>query len=119
MRTTKVLRVALLLGLMLALAAPLAASSEPPYALVFGTLWGPGNRPVYGVRMKLRRIQDKKARWEAVSDHRGEFAFRVPAGKADYVLVPDLKHAKDKPLPETKVHVEADERVDVGVHLSE
>lgn len=121
MRTTKVLRAALLLGLLLAPAAPLAAGSgaRDTYALIFGTLWGPENRPMYGVHMKLRRVQEKKTRWEAISDHRGEFAFRVPAGKGDYILVPDVKPAKDKPPAETKIHVEADERVDVGVHLSE
>lgn len=103
-----------------ALAAPdQRASHRESYALIFGTLWGPGNRPVYGVRLKLRRADEKKSRWEAISDHRGEFAFRVPATKADYVLVPDLKPSKDKPLPATTVHVEGDERVDISVHLLE
>ena len=103
-----------------ALAAPAACTSGPaPYALIFGTLWGPGERPVYGVRLKLRRAGENKFRWEAVSDHRGEFAIRVPAAKADYILVPDVKHSKNKPLPETSIHVESDERVDIGVHLQE
>lgn len=117
--------VTLLLGLLAtagpAMAAPAVAapSSAERYALIFGTLWGPGNRPVYGVRMKLRRADEKKFRWEAISDHRGEFAFRVPPAKADYIVVPDTKHAKDKPLPETIVHVEGDERVDISVHLAQ
>jgi hypothetical protein len=90
-----------------------------PYALIFGTLWDANQHPVYGIRLKLRRADEKKFRWEAVSDHRGEFAIRVPAAKADYVLVPDSKHGKDKPLPETHIHVESDERIDIGVHLPE
>lgn len=99
---------------------PAACSSRPAsYALIFGTLWGPGERPLYGVKLKLRRASEKKFRWQAFSDHRGEFAIRVPAAKADYVLVPDLKSAKDKPLPETRIHVENDERIDIGVHLRE
>lgn len=99
--------------------APAMGSAKPAsYALIFGTLWGPGERPVYGVRMKLRRAGEKKFRWEAISDHRGEFALRVPAVKADYVLIPDLKLDKDK-LPETRIHVESDERIDIGVHLQE
>lgn len=103
-----------------ALAVPAASATAPaPYALIFGTLWGPGEHPVYGVRMKLRRAGEKKFRWEAVSDHRGEFAFRVPAVKADYILVPDVKPLHGKPLPETSIHVEGDERVDIGVHLQE
>jgi hypothetical protein len=111
--------VALLLCLP-ALAAPAGSATAPaPYALIFGTLWGPGQRPVYGVRMKLRRADEKKIRWEAVSDHRGEFAFRVPVVKADYVLVPDGKPSHGKPMPETSIHVEGDERIDIGVRLQE
>jgi hypothetical protein len=103
-----------------ACAAPTACASGPaPYALIFGTLWAPGERPLYGVRLRLRRADEKRYRWEAISDHRGEFAIRVPAAKAEYVLVPELKHSKDKPLPETRIHVENDERIDIGVHLQE
>lgn len=103
-----------------ACAVPATCSlKDAPYALIFGTVWGPGERPLYGVHVKLRRASEKKFRWEAQSDHRGEFAIRVPAARADYILIPDLKHAKDKPLPETRVHVEGDERVDIGVHLDE
>ena len=94
-----------------------ASGSSAPYALIFGTVWSPDNRPVYGVHVRLRRASEKKFRWEAFSDHRGEFAIRVPASAADYVLLPDLKHEKDRPLPETRIHVASDERVDIGVHL--
>ena len=68
----------------------LQAQKQPkpgePYALIFGTVWGPNDRPVYGVKVKIRRSRDKKAKWELVSDHQGEFAQRLPAGKADYVV---------------------------------
>jgi hypothetical protein len=101
-------------------AVPAACTSrEAPYALIFGTVWGPGEHPLYGVHVRLRRAGEKKFRWEASSDHHGEFAIRVPAGKQDYVLVPDLKRGKDKPLPETHLHVDDDERLDIGVHLEE
>ncbi len=110
---------AVLTLLLMACVAPTLGSGKPaPYALIFGTVWGPGERPLYGVRVKLRRASEKKFRWGAVSDHRGEFAIRLPAAKADYVLVPDVKRAKDK-VPETRIHVESDERVDIGVHLQE
>ena len=96
---------------------------EKPYALIFGTVWGPNDIPLFGVRVKLRRDGDKKPKWEQYSNHQGEFAFRVPAGKATYYLMPDLKGYK---LPngnklqapeEVKVEVENDERVDTGLHL--
>jgi len=111
---------AVLLLWLLACASPAVCGVSPqPYALIFGTLWGPGERPVYGVHLKLRRTGEKRFRWEAISDHRGEFAIRVPAAKADYVLVPDVKRANKKPVPETRIHVENDERIDIGVHLQE
>ena len=95
---------------------------EPPYALIFGTVWGPDDRPVYGVKIKIRREGERKARWEQYSNHSGEFAQRVPAGKQDYVVWADLKGLKSTnghPLQgeEVKVHVDGDERVDTGLHL--
>jgi hypothetical protein len=37
---------------------------EKPYALIFGTVWAPDKRPVYGVKVKCRRANEKKVRWE-------------------------------------------------------
>jgi hypothetical protein len=94
-----------------------------PYALIFGTVWGPDDRPVYGIHVKIRRAKDKHAKWELMSDHRGEFAQRVPAGQEDYVVWADLKGVKTADgqavqAKEVDVHVEYDERVDIGLHLS-
>ena len=100
-----------------------SGKNEKPYALLFGTVWGPDSRPVYGVRILIRRSDKKKAQWELYSDHRGEFAQRVPAGKADYIVWADLKgnkaleQAKLGPGDPVTTHVEYDERVDFGVHL--
>jgi len=110
-----------------ALVVPSSASSQPPkekpYALIFGTVFDPDGRGVYGVRVKIRPADRKKARWELYSDHRGEFAQRVPAGKADYVVWADLKDYKLpsgkhlKPSTEVTVHIENAERSDIGLHL--
>lgn len=112
-------------------AVPCANASPPlqklkptdPYALIFGTVWGPDDRPVYGIRVKIRRAKDKHAKWDLMSDHQGEFAQRVPAGQQDYVVWADLKGVKTadgQPVQakEVDVHVEYDERVDIGLHLS-
>jgi hypothetical protein len=107
-------------------ASPAIQKLKPtdPYALIFGTVWGPDNRSVYGIAVKIRRLPDKKAKWEVYSDHSGEFAQRVPAGKVDYVVWADLKGVKTtdgQPLhlaEEVPVHVEYDERVDIGLHLT-
>jgi hypothetical protein len=98
---------------------------DKPYALIFGTVWGPDDRPLYGVKVKIRRADQKKARWELFSDRRGEFAQRLPPGPADYLIWADLKGFKSptgKELhqaEEVKVHIENDERQDTGLHLKE
>jgi hypothetical protein len=114
--------VSAILGLGRSAATAADNKHEKPYALIFGTVWGPDDRPVYGVKIKIRREGEKKVRWEQYSNHSGEFAQRVPAGTQDYVIWADLKGLKSKngnPIQgeEVKVHVDADERVDTGVHL--
>jgi len=98
---------------------------EKPYALIAGTVWGPDDRPLYGVKIKIRRATDKpgKARWEVYSDHHGEFAQRVPAGEADYVLAADVKGFKfpdgaPAHAQEVTVHIYSEERQDTGVHVT-
>ena len=107
-------------------ASPASKKLKPkdPYALIFGTVWGPDDHPVYGVKVNIRRVPDKKPKWELYSDHAGEFAQRVPVGKADYVVWADLKGVKTTDgqvlhlAQEVPVHVEYDERVDIGLHLT-
>ena len=101
-------------------------SKVKPYALIAGTVWGPDDRPVYGITVKIRRATDKakKVRWELYSDHMGEFAQRVPAGESDYIIWADLKGFKPadgKPLrlvQQVTVHIYNDEREDTGLHLT-
>jgi hypothetical protein len=98
-------------------------STQKPYALIFGTVWGPDNRPLYGIKVKIRRADQKKPKWELYSDHSGEFAQRLPAGKADYLVWADLKSYKSltgkqlKQDAEVSVHIDNDERADIGLHL--
>jgi hypothetical protein len=98
---------------------------EKPYALIFGTVWDPDGHPVYGVRVKIRRADQKKAHWEVYSNHTGEFAQRLPPDKTDYVVWADLKDYK---LPsgkhlkggsEVTVHIEdIAVRYEIGLHLT-
>lgn len=94
------------------------ADIRKDYALIFGTVWNKENRPAYGVRVKIRRVEQKNAKWELISNHSGEFAQRVPAGTADYVVWAELPKHKG-PIAETKVHIDNDERTDIGLHLTE
>jgi hypothetical protein len=106
-------------------ALPAQQKPDQPYALLFGTVWGPDDHPLYGVKVKIRRADQKKAHWELYSDHHGEFAQRVPPGPADYLVWADLKGYKSptgKELhldEEVKVHVDKDERQDLGLHLKQ
>ena len=106
------------------IAAPLRSpgpQGAPPkdYALIVGTVWGPDDRPVAGVPIKIHSATGKKAKWELVSDRSGEFAQRVPAGRQDYVIQADIKTPKGQPKPEIMVQIEDNERKDVGLHLKQ
>jgi hypothetical protein len=89
------------------------------YALIIGTVWGPDDRPLAGIPIKIRRATDKKAKWELMSDSRGEFAQRVPVGTQDYVIQADIKAAKGQSKPEITVQIENNERKEVSLHLTQ
>lgn len=120
---------ALLLGGAMTGAPPVSArdkapkdkkSADQPYALIYGTVWSAQGTPVYGVPVRIRRADEKKARWQLVSNHLGEFAQRVPAGAADYVVWAEIKQKGKEPAkPEVRVHIENDERADISLHLPE
>lgn len=102
------------------LSAPAASDKhQKPYALIYATVWGQGAETVYGIKVQLRRSGSKKVIAEEISNHTGEVAFRVPAGKQDYTLTADVKPSKDKTKPEVTAHVENDERVEVSLHLTQ
>ena len=89
-----------------------------PYSLIFGTVYGPDNRPAAAVKIKIRRGDQKKAKWELVSDRRGEFAQRFPAGAADYYVRTEVDKKYGVENKEVKVHIENDERQDIALHLT-
>jgi hypothetical protein len=100
------------------------------YGLIFGTAYGPDDRPFYGAKIQIFRAGKKHPEWELVSDHRGEFAQRVPPGPADYVITGEAEIAplengipqmskKKRIKAETKVHIEHEERQDLSLHLTE
>lgn len=108
-------------------AAPLNSPDPDPqkntasrdYALIVGTVWGPDDRPLAGVPITIHSATGKKAKWELVSNQRGEFAQRVPPGRQDYVIQADIKTPKGQPKPEITVQIEDNERKDVGLHLKQ
>lgn len=104
---------------------------EKPYALIFGTAFGPNDRPLYGVKITIRPEKKKHPSWELMSDHRGEFAQRVPARANDYVVHGEAEYApmgddgkpqlskKVRLKGETRVHIDNEERRDISLHLTE
>ena len=116
-RTAAATAVALLLACCLPLRANSQSHVHDDYALLFGTVYGPDDRPIYGVKITIRRSDQKKAKWELVSNHSGEFAQRVPPGAADYTVTADLKSSKGRPKPKVTVHVENNERKEFSLHL--
>jgi hypothetical protein len=101
------------------------------YGLIFGTAYGPDDRPLYGVKVTIHPEGKKHPNWELFSDHHGEFAQRVPAEAADYVITGQAEYAplgkdgkpeksrKRKLKGETRVHMEGEIRKDIGLHLAE
>ena len=89
------------------------------YGLIFGTAYGPDDHPLYGVKVEVHPLGKKSPTWKLVSDHRGEFAQRVPPGPGDYVVngaaeivpvedgVPRI-HKKKRLKAEVRVHIERD-----------
>ena len=73
--------------------------------------------------MLIRRADQKKPKWELYSNHTGEFAQRVPSGKASYIVWVDAKSVKAisnnklQAGTEVTVQIAGDERVDIGLHL--
>jgi hypothetical protein len=113
----------------IALLAPRTVRGEDgrkpkPYALIFGTVWDPDGHALYAVKVKIRRADEKKVRWEVESNHTGEFAQRVPPGPGDYIVWADVKGYKladgrrVHAGPEVQVHIDRDERSDIGIHLN-
>jgi hypothetical protein len=95
-----------------------APAVKKDYALIYGTVWGPDDHPVAGIPIKIRRASDKKAKWDLMSDRNGEFAQRVPVGTQDYIVQAQVKTPKGQPKPEATVHIDDNERRDVGIHLT-
>src|SRR5215470_7375609 len=106
------------------------SKNEKPYGLVFGTAYGPDDRPLYGVRVKIHPLGKDHPTWDLVSDHHGEFAQRVPRGPGDYLVRGEIEVApvengkpqmskKKRWKGEAKVHVEDQERRDFSLHLTE
>ena len=94
-----------------------ATGKKPePYAIVAGTVFREDGFLLPGASVTLLpKDVPKGKKLEAVSDARGEFAFRVPAGAAAYVVRAARKGFRPA---EKEASVSGDGRVDVTLILS-
>lgn len=99
-------------------AALAADRSKQDYSVIVGTVWTADDRPAPGVTVKIRRADRQKAEWELRSNGRGEFVLHLPVGSADYVLWAEV-NGRRMAATEMKVHVDDNERQDIGLHLKE
>ena len=94
------------------------------YGLIYGTAYGPDDRPMYGAKIEIHPVGQKHPHWELMSDHQGEFALRVPPGPGDYLItgeavIVEQNKQKKKLKAEKTVHIQSEERRDIGLHLAE
>jgi hypothetical protein len=95
-------------------AAQSSTNSHTRIFVIFTTVFNDQGFAFPGARARVRRSDQKKYRWEGVSDHQGEVAFRVPPG-AEYELIIEARGFK----PETrKIDAREDNQADLTVRLS-
>jgi hypothetical protein len=70
-----------------------SSSSHTHDFVVFTTVFTGQGFALPGARVRIRRTDDKKFRWEAISDRRGELAIRVPQD-ADYEMTVEARGYK-------------------------
>jgi hypothetical protein len=63
--------------------------------LIRGTVFDEKALSFPGVELRIRRVGEKKFRWDTYTNSRGEFAVRVPQG-ADYEMVVRVKGFVDQ-----------------------
>jgi hypothetical protein len=61
--------------------------------LIYGTVFTEQGFAMPGAEVKVRRTSERKQRWEAYSDRRGEFAVRVPKGNQYEIAIKAKRYA--------------------------
>ena len=93
---------------------PQKKSIVAPYALIFGNVFDPLGLAVSGASVEIHREKERKPRWRTQSDVRGEFAIRLPADAARYVLT---LRAPGCERETRTVEISNDERIDLVFHV--
>lgn len=89
-------------------------SKTADYALIKGSVFRGDGFSLRGARVTCRRAADSKPKWETFSGENGEFAFRVPVGKMQYIVTAEWSGAE--PASKT-VEITNNERQDIAIIL--
>jgi len=96
-----------------AVGAQSASSSHAHDFLIFVTVFTDQGFALPGARVRVRRADEKKPKWEATSDRRGEFAVRVPEG-SEYEMTVEASGFK----PEIrKIDAREENRIDLTIRM--
>ena len=88
-------------------APPVDSKGRPlPSFLIVGTVFDENALSLPGVRVRVRRIDEKRSRWETYSNSRGEFAVRVVPGYEYEVTVHMNKYQDQSEVVNSKVDVQ-------------
>jgi carboxypeptidase family protein len=95
-------------------AAQDSSNSHTRIFIIFTTVFTDQGFALPGARARVRRSDQKKFKWEGMSDHQGEVAFRVPPG-AEYELTIEARGFK----PETrKVDAREENQADLTIRMT-
>lgn len=91
-----------------------SSGSHSRIFVIFITVFTDKGFALPGARARVRRSDQKKYRWEGISDHQGEVAFRVPPG-VEYELTIEARGFK----PETrKIDAREDNQADLTIRMA-
>ena len=90
-----------------------ANDSHARIFVIFATVFTDQGFAFPGARARVRRAEEKKFRWEAMSDHQGELAFRVPPG-AEYELMIEARGFKTETR---KIDAREDNQTDLTIRM--
>jgi len=90
-----------------------ASGSHTHDFVIFTTVFSDKGFALFGARARVRREDDKKFKWEAMSDHQGELAIRVPQG-AEYEMTVEARGFKTETR---KIDTREDNRTDLTIRM--
>jgi hypothetical protein len=96
-----------------AVGAQNTSGSHARVFVIFATVFNDRGFALTGARARVRRSEEKKFRWEGMSDHQGEVAFRVPPG-AEYEMTIEARGFKTETR---KIDAREDNQSDLTIRM--